>query len=61
MSDDLYDFSGVTFDLQLLKSELKSLQATTNRHIGLYNKSQVTTAHFYMAFGNRFEGQFEGI
>jgi len=33
-----YDFTGVSFDLELLRSELKSLQATTDRHIGYFNR-----------------------
>jgi hypothetical protein len=28
MADDLYDFTGVSFDLELLRSELKSLQVS---------------------------------
>ena len=41
MGDDLYDFTGVSFDLELLRSELKSLQAATDRHIGYFNRKIV--------------------
>lgn len=41
MADDLYDFTGVSFDLELLRSELKSLQAATDRHIGYFNRKIV--------------------
>ena len=53
-SEDIYDFSGVSLDLALLRSELANLQSQTDRHLRLLANSSHTSAATKMVVGEAF-------